>query len=183
MKIAFGYKAGSGKDTCVDYLIKKHGGKKIAFSEPLYDILNYAQNICGFEHTKDRKFLQFIGTEWGRETNPNIWVELALKKCCNTSNNFYCSDVRFLNEFEALRNNGWTLIKLVRDEDILRIGNGNTNHVSETQLDLLPDGKWDYIIDNNGTLEDLYVKLDKIVSYNISYVNSIALSQIANTYF
>ena len=180
MKIAFGYKAGSGKDTCVDYLIKKHGGKKIAFSEPLYDILNYAQNICGFEHTKDRKFLQFIGTEWGREINPTIWVDLALKKC-DLYNNFYCSDVRFLNEFDAMRTNGWTLIKLVRDVYSLR--NGDINHASETQLDLLPDDKWDYIIDNNGTIEDLYTKLDKIVNDNISYMNSIAMSQIANTYF
>lgn len=29
----------SGKDTSVDYLIEKYGGKKITFAKPLYDAL------------------------------------------------------------------------------------------------------------------------------------------------
>ena len=33
MKIAFGYKMRSGKDTAVDYLITKYGGKKITFAK------------------------------------------------------------------------------------------------------------------------------------------------------
>ena len=79
MKIAFGGKMGTGKDTCVNYLIKKYGGVKISFSDSIYDILYYAQNVCGFKKEKDRKFLQWIGTEWAREKNPNIWIELTLK--------------------------------------------------------------------------------------------------------
>jgi hypothetical protein len=63
LKISFSGKAGSGKDVSVKYLIDKYGGKKF-FSKPIYDILYYAQNICGFKQEKDRKFLQWIGTEW-----------------------------------------------------------------------------------------------------------------------
>lgn len=67
MKIAFGYKMSSGKDTSVDYLIKKYGGEKISFSKFLYNIMYYVQDLCGLEKEKDRHFLQLIGTEWGRK--------------------------------------------------------------------------------------------------------------------
>ena len=45
MKIAFGYKMRSGKDTSVEYLIKKYGGEKISFSQPLYEALYAVQEI------------------------------------------------------------------------------------------------------------------------------------------
>lgn len=56
--IAFCGGMGIGKNTCVDYLIDKYGGVRLAFTDPLYDIKHYAQTICGFPHEKDRKFLQ-----------------------------------------------------------------------------------------------------------------------------
>ena len=168
MKIAFGYKMSSGKDTCVNYLIETRGGIKIAFADALYDILYYAQEICGFPKEKDRKFLQWIGTEWAREKNPQVWIELALRKSkeLEKDNNVYCSDVRFLDEFYALKNDGWTLIKLNREKDEIyekRIGTGKNNHRSENELDSLLDSEWDFILDNNQTLEELYIKLDKII--------------------
>ena len=43
MKLAFGINSGSGKDTSVDYLITKYGGKKYFFASPLYNILFYSQ--------------------------------------------------------------------------------------------------------------------------------------------
>ena len=49
MRIAFGCKMGSGKDTAVSYLISKYGGKRLAFADPIYKIQNYAQQLCGFE--------------------------------------------------------------------------------------------------------------------------------------
>jgi hypothetical protein len=164
MKIAFGYKAGSGKDLCVKYLIKKYGGYKIAFSDPLYDILHYAQNKCGFRYEKDRKFLQFIGTEWARSINDNVWIDILLYNSSKLEN-CYCSDVRFINEFEALRSNGWTLIKLDRNHiDSRRIGSGNSNHISENQLDSYNNYRWDYVISNNGSIKELYENLDTIVN-------------------
>jgi hypothetical protein len=80
VKIAFGYKRRVGKDTSCDYLIGKYGGIKLSFAEPLYQILYFAQDICGFEHSKDRKFLQFVGTEWARTINSDVWAELLVKK-------------------------------------------------------------------------------------------------------
>ena len=164
MKIAFGYKMGSGKDICVKYLINRYGGAKIRFAEPLYDILRYVQKRCNLEFKKDRQFLQLIGTEWGRKIDPDIWVNLALKSQPKEGNVF-CADVRFKNEFEALKRDGFVLIKLVRNTiNENRVGTGNSTHVSENDLDNYEDEKWDYVIDNNGSLDELYNKLDEIVN-------------------
>jgi hypothetical protein len=153
-RIAFGYKMRSGKDTAVEYLMNKYGGVRVSFADPLYDILYYAQNVCGFEKAKDRKFLQFIGTEWAREKDNDVWINMALRKTNESLGNVYVSDVRFRNEFDAMKKNNFVLIKINRDS-----GQKNS-HSSETELDLVPDHEWDFIFDNNGTLEEFYSKID-----------------------
>jgi hypothetical protein len=170
MKIAFGYKISSGKDTCVDYLIEKYGGHKISFAQYLYDILYYAQKVCGFEVEKDRKFLQWVGTEWARMKDPDVWVRLTVQESERIekeeiNKNIYCSDVRFVNEFEALKKNGWILIKINRPEikSDIRIGTGSISHISENMLDTVEDKEWDYIIDNNSSKEKLFQDLENII--------------------
>ena len=158
MKIAFGYKMRSGKDASVDYLLNKYGGKKLSFSEPLYDILHYAQNICDFPPEKDREFLQWIGTNWARNKNKNVWIDVASRKIKEIKEgNIYFSDVRFMNEFKMLKNNGFILIKINRYTKI------SDPHISENDLDKVEDCIWDYIIENNGTIQELYKKIDEIV--------------------
>lgn len=168
MKIAFGFEMSSGKDTCVNYLIEKYGGVKIAFADALYDILYYAQSVCGFSKQKDRKFLQWIGTEWARSKEPNIWIKLFLEKSkeMEKENNLYCSDVRFINEFISLKNDGWLMVKINRDKDEIyreRIGTGDINHKSENELKNISDNFWNFIINNNGSLDELYKKIDEMV--------------------
>ena len=166
MKIAFGCKMGVGKDTAVSYLIEQYGGEKISFSTPIYDILHYAQSLCGFNIEKDRDFLQYIGTEWGRRKDPDIWAKMALKNVSETNINTYISDLRFLNEFEYMKNNGWKCVKIVRTSvDSNRQGTGSKTHISETELDNLPDDKWDYVLTNNdGTLMEFYDNLDNMIT-------------------
>jgi hypothetical protein len=159
MKIAFGYKMGSGKDTAVRYMIERFGGTRIAFTDPLYQILVHAQQICGFEVEKDRKFLQWIGTEWAREKNTNVWVDIAIEKSRTCGGNVFVSDMRFQNEFETLKEDGWTCVKLMRTHEDAREGSGIASHSSEGALDYLPDDCWDHVIDNNGDLDDLYRRL------------------------
>ena len=162
LKIAFGGVMGSGKDTCVDYLCTKYPEHtRISFAGALYDILSYAQEKCGFEKNKDRKFLQFIGTEWARSINENVWVDIVLGK--DIEGVGLLSDIRFPNEFNALKNNSWICIKVTRDNiDKNRVGNGDNTHSSEISINDIKDEEWDFIINNNSTLEDLYKRLDKI---------------------
>jgi len=132
LRICFHGKMGSGKDTASDYLIRKYGGVKLTFAEPLYDLLYHCQKKCGFTIEKDRKFLQFIGTEWARTKDENIWIKLAIEKLKKLNCNVFNNDCRFENELTALKNENFFCIKIVRDgnfEDRL-IGGGKINHES-----------------------------------------------------
>lgn len=155
MKIAFSFKMRSGKDTCADYLIEKYGGRKITFAKPLYDALYKVQDIFNLPQEKDRSFLQMVG-DWARQKDDHIFVNLALMN--SFTGNKFCNDLRFLIEYEALKKDGWVCIKINRNT-----GLPPSNHRSETELEVLKDEDWDYIIDNNGTLEELYDKLDEIL--------------------
>tara|TARA_Y100000389_G_C17460604_1_gene521369 strand:+ start:556 stop:1095 length:540 start_codon:yes stop_codon:yes gene_type:complete len=163
LKIAVGYKAGCGKDTFCNYLSKKFNNYKtgqIAFADPIYDIMFYAQHTCGFNSVKDRKFLQFVGTEWGRSIQDDIWINIALSKAKDLDIALI-SDLRFNNEFQTLKENGWFNVKIVRDNiSSSRIGSGSNTHPSETELNIVHDLCWDYIIENNGTLDEFHEKID-----------------------
>jgi hypothetical protein len=165
MRIAFGINAGVGKDISVDYLIKKYGGVKHSFAKPLYDILYYAQKKLLLPLEKNRKFLQIVG-DCFREQDDDIFVNLCLMESnLDKNKNHFISDLRYKNEFDMLKKNGWICIKIIRNVDESRIGNGDCEHKSEHSLDSVPDNNWHYIIDNNDSLESLYSKLDNIAKY------------------
>ena len=163
LKIAFGGRMGTGKDTAVSYLLKNFGGEQISFATPIYDILHYAQKRCGFPPEKDRKFLQYIGADWARIKDDNVWIRLALD-AVPQKGNVFISDLRFMNEFRALKNSGWTCVLLKRAElDESRVGNGSHLHVSETALDCIPDDEWSAVIHNNDTVEQFYEQIRLLV--------------------
>jgi len=188
MLIAFSGKMGSGKDEAAEYLKDKYSGTKYSFAKPIYDILHYAQFICGFEYKKDRKLLQFIGTEWARNIDKDVWVKIALlniesskesakessKESAKESSkesakesakeNFFITDLRHLNELKALKEHNWICIQIKRDAiDLDRAGTGNINHSSELELENISADHWDFVIENNGTLSEFHQKLDDIV--------------------
>jgi hypothetical protein len=156
VKIAFGYKCRIGKDTACKYLIRKYGGKKFSFAEPLYDILTYAQTICKFDKTKDRKFLQFVGTDWARSINDYIWINLLIEKISkeDDSDNIFISDLRFKNEFLALKEQGFVCV-LINGKN-----NNNQNNTHQSNIDLQDWNRWDYTINNDTTIENFYSQLD-----------------------
>lgn len=167
VRIVFGNKARIGKDTSCDYLIEKlkmisdRPSVRLAFADPIYDIMYYAQNVCGMKNCKDRKFLQLVGTEWGRDSDPDIWVNIMMNRVSQLGDsNIFISDHRFENELK-LRELGFIFVKINRNSNV-SIG-GISGHASETQN--ISDECYDFIIDNNGTLEQLYEQLDKIVPF------------------
>jgi len=163
LKLAFGYKMGVGKDTAVEYCISKYNGKQVSFASSIYKIMYELQTELGIKRQKDREFLQFIGS-WARKYNENIWVEKALISTSNTEN-LFLSDLRYKNEFNALKQNGWICVKIIRTNvSENRTGTGSSNHTSELELDQIPDSQWDFIIINNGSLENFYNELDRIIN-------------------
>jgi Deoxynucleotide monophosphate kinase len=168
LKIAFGFEARVGKDTAVNHLIKNYGGTHLSFAKPLYDIQSYTQKICGLPQEKDRRFLQIVGTDWGREKNPNIWVDIVLKQIqeLGTQENIFISDLRFPNELEALKNSGFTTIYITRTEgnrlvEFASDAGGSLKHSSETSLRGY-EQKFDYHIKNHTTLDQFLGKIDNI---------------------
>jgi len=167
MKIAFGYKQGVGKDTAVDYLHNKHGGDHLSFAFPIYDILTYTQCIYKFPHQKDRKFLQFIG-EWARNINQDTWVNILKEKDINLPyRHRWISDLRYLNEFYALKKEGWVCVRIDKELDKvgreIRMGSGSASHQSEVEL-TDSDLPWDYVIQNNSSIQKFYESLDDLVN-------------------
>lgn len=115
-----------------------------------------------------RLMLQLLGTDCGRDIiHSNIWVNSLMadykpvplwgRESTQISDlpKWLITDTRFPNEAGAVLDKGGLLIRVNR-------GDGNTgNHPSETSLDNYR--KWSYVINNNGTMEDLVRKVEKIL--------------------
>ena len=115
LRIAFGCQARVGKDTACEYLQKRYGGVIYHFSDPLYQIMHYSQDVCGFPRQKDVKFLQWIGTEWARAQKDTVWVDHTLNKV-PVDQNCFIGDVRFRNEARALADAGFLCVRIIRSD-------------------------------------------------------------------
>jgi len=110
-----------------------------------------------------RESLQRIGTNLLRfGFHKNVWVNALFSEYKPIGEdqlypNWIINDVRFPNEALAIKEKGGILIRLDRDTDVSSV---IKLHPSETALDDYND--WDYIIDNNGTKEELFNKLIEI---------------------
>lgn len=108
-----------------------------------------------------REFLQFYGTEAHRGVfGDNFWVEQAVKEIpeasiANAQGDYVFTDVRFLNEAQAVHALGGRVIQINRDA-----GSVKDTHASEVGL---PETAIDGKIANIGSLDQLYVLLDALV--------------------
>ena len=181
-KIAISGKANSGKDTASKLFIDAvksvenefRGAKSVAFADPIKKIIKimfpktkhkflygpskYRMEIIEGARKNGlpvsiRQLAQEIGTDIGREYNKNIWIDAldyemrkAEKKGLNI---FIIKDVRFENEHKYAKDNGYITIRLRRNEQL------TMSHSSETEQDTIPDSEYDYVLNNDGTIEDL----------------------------
>jgi hypothetical protein len=107
-----------------------------------------------------RQLLIDLGTGVGRSYKESIWLDAfdhTFEKAQNKSV-VIVTDVRFRNEFDHLKNQGFYQIRLLRDSHTV------INHSSETNQDSIRDEEFDYVLHNNGTLKDLKSEVLKIVS-------------------
>jgi hypothetical protein len=171
----------AGKDTAAQYFVDKHGFEKIAFADglkaatcALFDITpewieQYKNDVSvrvqlvrrysqpsltdATEYKAEmslRQFLQRMGTEVGREVfGSSFWVEL-LHDRLSANKNYVISDVRFNNESPICD----YMIEIVRNNI------GNDPHVSEQGL---REELIDYIVPNNGSIEDLHSRLEAVM--------------------
>lgn len=117
-------------------------------------------DVPEFTGTTSREFQQFIGTEVGRNlVSQSVWTDAGLRDAAQYEK-AVISDVRFVNEVEAIHNAHITHPDLFSEGNIVvRIErtsaekNEFSDHPSETAIDTLPVDK---VIDNDHTLNDLY---------------------------
>jgi hypothetical protein len=114
------------------------------------------------EPMTNREFLQILGTEIGRNIDKDIWVKSLFREY-NKDLDWIIPDVRFVNEAEAIKSRGGILIKVERDTGY------TDNHASEHALDNYTN--FDYVIQNNGTIEELISKVKEILLKERLYTN------------
>lgn len=183
--------ARTGKDTVGKMLIENHNFTRISFASPVYkglydfnpvvatkifyhrtELGNSPEAIkirlqeivdsIGWERAKVeyeeiRTLLQRYGTEAGRNIHgQDCWVKLACEKIKAEPNvNFVVTDVRFPNEVQALKALGAVLVQVTR-KGVTSVN----NHISDKGL---PDEMFNHFIRNNGTLEDLKLRVNELI--------------------
>jgi hypothetical protein len=138
----------------------------------------------GIPHLTPRWILQQWGTEVCRKGfHDDIWIASLENKLRNSKDNVVISDCRFPNEIRAIKAAGGLVVRVVRGPEpewydaavsVNRGPNGNATwalsgrrleqsgvHASETSW---VGTRFDVVLDNNGTLDDLYQQVKKLVS-------------------
>ena len=161
--------AGSGKDTAAiamnNYLIEFAIANchQINFADKLkytcMDLFNLSESDCFTPNGKTRfidelnmtvrEVLQKFGTEVARNIHPNIWVNYVVREIQNLDSEglefLFISDLRFQNEYEALKCLDQKVYFIKTDRPGHEIE--HSNHISENSLD--PYNQYDYNISAN----------------------------------
>jgi len=182
--------AGSGKDTIASYLITK-GFVKLSFSSVLKDVIsaifNWDRDLMEgiseksrlWREQKDiwwsdklqftvtpRTMMQMIGTDLFRNLfHKDIWI-FALERKIKQFNNVVITDCRFVSEIQMLENMGAKMMYVMRNEPSWfskQHSIPSSLHISEYEwIYKLPSIR----IDNDDTIEQLYLKIDAILFEN-----------------
>lgn len=153
----------AGKSTIAHLLVENWGYERIALADSVKDDAVYLVNqwfsLYGIpseitridieaNKAQFRPFLQWLGTELGREFtgNDRFWIDQFLGKVNWVDGPVVCDDCRFPNEAEALRAAGFLVVRVVRPEEqraasVAASGQaGLPGHASETEIEQIrPD--------------------------------------------
>ena len=173
----------SGKDTVGGWLMSRYGFKRYAFGDCVKDVcrsvfgFSEEQLNGAFKEVKDeywlvepRRVMQYVGTELFRDgiggckglewIGCDLWVNVVRRKIMSAGADelVVVTDVRFDNEAKMIRDLGGIVVGVRRMDGNVEVGVGN-DHSSESQ-----DFRVDYEISNNGTLDELYGKIDEFMA-------------------
>lgn len=160
--------AQSGKNETAN-IIKEYCENKnkktviLAYAKYIKDYIKEITNWDGSEETKPRELLQQLGVELIKDQIDENMLINRIKEDIKVYEYFFdviiISDARFVTEIENIKNNNTTVIKIEGKENNLT--EIQKNHITETALDNY--NKYDYIIKNNKTKENLKKQIGKIM--------------------
>lgn len=157
----------AGKSTAAKAIASMPRWTRLSFADPLYTMMSALLGedartldkgvplpaLCG---KTLRQGLQLLGTEFGRnKLGKTIWLNAmsaAIERewACGAAG-VVIDDLRFLNEYQFLRQRGATLIRIEREGCL--IPTLNQGHASEMDwCDFVPDKT----LRNNGGIEDFW---------------------------
>lgn len=129
-----------------------------------------------------RWVLQYWGTEVCRKAfHDDIWIASLENKLRNSKDHIVISDCRFPNEIESIKNAGGIIVWVKRGElpdwyESAIKGNAGSNvHLNELKMRKIHASEWawvgtkfDYVLENNGSIDELYNKAESIVGNQVS---------------
>jgi len=119
-----------------------------------------------------RWVLQNWGTDLFRNHfHQDIWIASLENKLRNAKDDIVITDCRFLNEVDAIRRAGGRVIRIVRgpDPEWFEFAKRNPGLMSSTYPSVhASEYSWaptefDHIVENNGTIDELYKELKNLV--------------------
>jgi len=153
MRIAICGKMASGKTTVAQSL---EGFQVLSLAG---EVKRVGRELFGMKD-KNRPLLQQIGMKM-REIRESVWLDALIRESNKQELYGYsvvCDDVRFINEANTLKADGWILIKLVITDDLQkqRLQNtypddwevhwNNRTDASESEVDAIPLDLFDLVI-------------------------------------
>jgi len=182
IKIGISGKMRSGKGTAaaaVKARLEEYGYRPriLSLATPLKDLVRHGLG------REDREALQTFGTDIVRKGcqqyfgTEKIWVNYLISMSkffteAAAADTFICDDVRFVDEAETLKQDGWVLIRIVVPEEIQLtrpqdpakgdIKTPALSHESETALDG-KDDIFDIIVDGNKDIDAFIATMGSIV--------------------
>lgn len=159
---------GSGKDTAADFIQMDYNVKRMAFADPLKEMMCSLLSI-NRATLEDRAFkekphpllggktprfaMQTIGTDWGREMiSGSLWIDIARSRIEAALNeNKYdmivLTDIRFNNEAILINKLGGLIVDISRKDN----PHAHSSHISESGIS---NEFVDVTVENNGSLEE-----------------------------
>jgi hypothetical protein len=164
LRIAIGGRMQVGKTTAADRLVARHGFVKYALAAPIKEIARGGFGWDGRKDARGRRLLQEIGSV-GRHYDRDIWLDrFAAAIAADDPPRAVVDDLRLAREVEYLRRLGFACVLVTRPERLIPAvpeGGGTAAHETETEIGQVDV---DAEIDNSGSFEELYQRLDRLVA-------------------